>query len=40
MGPRQRLQHLLRPYKAAFASRFLLMLQYRTAAYAGFATQC
>ncbi|MBN9322482.1 MAG: ABC transporter permease, partial [Delftia acidovorans] len=35
-----RLQHLLRPYKAAFASRFLLMLQYRTAAYAGFATQC
>lgn len=40
MGPRHRLQHLLRPYKAAFASRFLLMLQYRTAAYAGFATQC
>ncbi|MDR0225494.1 MAG: ABC-2 family transporter protein [Burkholderiaceae bacterium] len=30
----------LRPYVAAFASRFLLMLQYRTAAYAGFATQC
>ena len=43
MGPHQRLhrlQHLLRPYQAAFASRFLLMLQYRTAAYAGFATQC
>ncbi len=31
---------LLRPYIAAFASRFLQMLQYRTAAYAGFATQC
>jgi ABC-2 type transport system permease protein len=33
-------QELLRPYRAAFASRFLQMLQYRTAAYAGFATQC
>ena len=31
---------LVRPYVAAFASRFLQMLQYRTAAYAGFATQC
>lgn len=28
-----------RPYLAAFASRFLLMLQYRTAALAGFVTQ-
>lgn len=36
MKPRE----LLRPYRAAFASRFLQMLQYRTAAYAGFATQC
>ena len=34
------LHDLLRPYRAAFASRFLLMLQYRTAAYAGFVTQC
>lgn len=34
------LRELLRPYVAAFASRFLQMLQYRTAAYAGFATQC
>ncbi len=31
---------LVRPYVAAFASRFLQMLQYRTAAYAGFITQC
>jgi ABC-2 type transport system permease protein len=31
---------LARPYVAAFASRFLQMLQYRTAALAGFATQC
>src|SRR5205823_4274439 len=31
---------LARPYVAAFASRFLLMLQYRTAAFAGFLTQC
>jgi len=30
----------MRPYVAAFASRFLQMLQYRTAAYAGFITQC
>lgn len=29
-----------RPYAAAFTSRFLLMLQYRAAALAGFATQC
>lgn len=29
-----------RPYTAAFSSRFLQMLQYRTAALAGFATQC
>ncbi|MGO4393939.1 ABC transporter permease [Variovorax sp. M-6] len=36
MAPRE----LVRPYVAAFASRFLQMLQYRTAAYAGFATQC
>ena len=34
------LRELLRPYAAAFASRFLQMLQYRTAAFAGFATQC
>ena len=31
---------LARPYAAAFAARFLLMLQYRAAALAGFATQC
>jgi ABC-2 type transport system permease protein len=36
MGPRD----LARPYVAAFVSRFLQMLQYRTAALAGFATQC
>lgn len=30
----------LRPYIAAFRARFLLMLQYRVAALAGFATQC
>lgn len=36
MTPRQ----ALRPYVAAFASRFLQMLQYRTAALAGFGTQC
>jgi ABC-2 type transport system permease protein len=30
----------LRPYAAAFGSRFSLMLQYRSAALAGFATQC
>lgn len=30
----------VRPYAAAFASRFLQMLQYRTAALAGFGTQC
>ena len=30
----------LRPYAAALRSRFLQMLQYRTAALAGFATQC
>lgn len=36
MTPRE----ALRPYVAAFASRFLQMLQYRTAALAGFATQC
>ncbi len=30
----------LRPYAAAFVSRFLQMLQYRTAALAGFGTQC
>ncbi|WCM88038.1 ABC transporter permease [Acidovorax sp. NCPPB 3576] len=30
----------LRPYTAAFVSRFLQMLQYRTAALAGFGTQC
>ncbi|EJE51717.1 ABC-type uncharacterized transport system, permease component [Acidovorax sp. CF316] len=34
------LHERLRPYRAAFASRFLQMLQYRTAAYAGFATEC
>ena len=31
---------MLRPYAAAFRARFLLMLQYRAAALAGFATQC
>ena len=30
----------MRPYTAAFVSRFLQMLQYRTAALAGFGTQC
>lgn len=30
----------VRPYTAAFASRFLLMMQYRAAALAGFFTQC
>ena len=30
----------LRPYAAACRARFLLMLQYRVAALAGFATQC
>jgi len=34
------LRELSRPYIAAFASRFLQMLQYRTAALAGFGTQC
>ena len=34
------LRELARPYRAAFASRFLQMLQYRSAALAGFATQC
>jgi len=31
---------LARPYVAAFSARFMLMLQYRAAAVAGFATQC
>jgi ABC-2 type transport system permease protein len=31
---------LARPYTAAFVARFVLMLQYRAAAIAGFATQC
>lgn len=31
---------LARPYLAAFSARFLLMLQYRAAAFAGFLTQC
>lgn len=31
---------MARPYAAAFRSRFLLMLQYRAAAIAGFMTQC
>ena len=31
---------MARPYVAAFSARFLLMLQYRAAAIAGFATQC
>jgi ABC-2 type transport system permease protein len=31
---------LIRPYLAAFCSRFLQMLEYRSAALAGFATQC
>ena len=33
-------QSSLRPYLAAFRARFQLMLQYRAAALAGFATQC
>ncbi len=32
--------HWARPYLAAFRARFQLMLQYRVAALAGFATQC
>jgi ABC-2 type transport system permease protein len=32
--------HALAPYRAAFASRFLLVMQYRSAAIAGFVTQC
>jgi ABC-2 type transport system permease protein len=32
--------HALAPYRAAFTSRFLLVLQYRSAAIAGFVTQC
>ncbi len=31
---------IARPYVAAFSARFLLMLQYRAAAVAGFLTQC
>jgi ABC-2 type transport system permease protein len=31
---------LARPYLAILSSRFALMLQYRTAAFAGFVTQC
>jgi ABC-2 type transport system permease protein len=31
---------IARPYLAAFSARFLLMLQYRAAAFAGFLTQC
>ena len=31
---------MARPYLAAFRARFQLMLQYRTAALMGFATQC
>jgi ABC-2 type transport system permease protein len=31
---------LARPYLAILSARFALMLQYRTAAFAGFATQC
>ena len=34
------MQAALRPYAAAFRARFLLLLQYRVAALAGFATQC
>ena len=30
----------LRPYQAVFKARFTLLLQYRAAAFAGFATQC
>ena len=40
MKPAMGLRDLARPYAAAFVSRFLQMLQYRTAALAGFATQC
>ena len=31
---------VLRPYASAFASRFTLVMQYRSAALAGFGTQC
>jgi ABC-2 type transport system permease protein len=31
---------LARPYASAFVSRFILLLQYRSAAVAGFVTQC
>ena len=34
------MHELARPYRAAFASRLTQMLQYRSAALAGFATQC
>ena len=34
------LYEAVRPYRAAFASRLMQMLQYRSAALAGFATQC
>lgn len=30
----------VRPYRAVFLARFVLLLQYRAAAFAGFATQC
>jgi ABC-2 type transport system permease protein len=33
-------RELARPYRSAFASRFQLLLQYRSAAVAGFITQC
>ncbi|MGV3710211.1 MAG: ABC transporter permease [Gemmatimonas sp.] len=32
--------NVVRPYAAGFITRFVLMLQYRAAAIAGFATQC
>ena len=35
-----RLRQLAQPYRAAFAARVMQMLQYRSAALAGFATQC
>jgi ABC-2 type transport system permease protein len=40
MTPGMRFGDSLRPYRAAFRARWLAMLQYRSAALAGFATQC
>jgi len=40
VAPRLAFGERLRPFRAAFESRFSSMLQYRSAALAGFATQC